>query len=289
VTGTEPAPRSLIRESRSRRGIFHLFSGAGNRFFLHQGAIEERDWSRLAGEICRNTAVRGGGADGLLLVSPDADAEVRMTIWNADGSRPEACGNGLRCVGWWLHTSGRVPRGGRMRVATDSGVREVEVLESTGGRALVRAEMGRATTFELTEPPSLDEVAAMGVHLGNPHCVLRIDDEREAPVEEVGSAMQDHPDFPRGVNVGFLARRLDRWRLRVFERGVGETAACGTGACAAAAVIGTPGRRVEVEMAGGRLGVEVGEGGRVELLGDAVYHGEVELELSTWRSPISRP
>jgi len=276
VSETKPG-RELSGAAQAGPRVFQLYSGAGNRFLVVPGEERERDWSELARALCGRALLDGQRADGLLLVaSAEADEDARMILWNADGSRAEACGNGLRCIGLWLHRRGAT---GRRRVETDAGVREVEVLETAGAAARVRAQMGRAERFRLAAPlPGLAAPPAVGVRLGNPHCVVQVLDERSAPVEALGAALQRHRDFPAGVNVGFLARREDRWHLRVFERGVGETAACGSGACAAAAVVGLEGETIELEMPGGTLRVTLTPGGELELVGEARFHGEVELE-----------
>jgi len=277
VTGVKPDERHPPVAGSAQR-VFQLFSGAGNRFLVLPGEEGEARWGRIAPDLCARSFFDGGSADGLLLIGhAGSAADARMTLWNADGSRAEACGNGLRCVAWWLFRSGST---GPRRVATDSGVREVEVIEHAGDRARVRAQMGRAELFSLSAPlpGSAAELSAVGVRIGNPHCVLRVPDERRAAVEELGRALQTHPDFPEGVNVGFLARRDGRWFLRVHERGVGETRACGTGACAAAAAIGEGGG-IEIAMPGGVLEVHSARAGMIELLGDARFHGEVELEV----------
>lgn len=262
---------------------FQLFSGAGNRFLVVEEVSGVADWAVLAREACELPLFEGEPADGLLVIGAAEAAEARMIVWNADGSRPEACGNGLRCVGWWLARAGR---GEQSQVLTDAGARRVEVVRQAGNRALIRAEMGQAECFELTAalPEEARGAAATGVRIGNPHCVLRVEDEREASVETVGEALQNHPDFPEGVNVGFLARRDGAWQLRVFERGVGETGACGSGACAAASVVGAEGEELAIEMRGGRLVVHREPGGQLELVGEAVFHGEVELEVHPTRT-----
>lgn len=202
-----------------------------------------------------------------------------MVIYNADGSRPEACGNGLRCVGWHLT---RESGGEVQKIETDAGLRRVEISRIGTEIALLLAEMGRAERFPLASPlcPEAEGLAATGVRIGNPHCVIRVEDERGVAVDQIGRAMQSHPDFPRGVNVGFLCQREDRWNLRVWERGVGETAACGTGACAAAAWVGDRGSETTIEMRGGRLVVRRDQEDRYFLFGEAVHHGSVDLEVA---------
>ncbi|MDP6538055.1 MAG: diaminopimelate epimerase [Planctomycetota bacterium] len=246
------------------------FSGAGNRFLL----IDERD----EGSVTRE---RDGGAmdrrdvDGVLrLLRPQsASADARLVITNRDGSRAAACGNGLRCVGLYLIDRGEAPAR-PVRIETDAGERTVELVDRAEETALLRAAMGAASAIELAEPVvwAGERLEARGVRLGNDHLVLRVDDEREAPVEPLGRRLQTHTTFPDGVNVGFVARRAGAWRLRVFERGVGETRACGSGACAAAWTLfaareATP--PVEIVMAGGVLTVDGESPGELSCSGEA--------------------
>lgn len=259
-----------------------LVSGAGNRFALldaREGG-SPRDAGALARSVCGAGALRGGAADGLLVLEGARESgDLALAIWNADGSRAAACGNGLRCAAWVVFRARGANLGATLRIETDCGSRTAVLLESGGTRARVRVGMGRGERFALSAPVAWEgrELAAIGVRLGNLHCVLRVADERSAPVDALGRALQAHPDFRGGVNVGFLARRDGVWRLRVFERGVGETAACGSGACAAALAVdgGTdPGSAFEVEMRGGRLAVERDADGEIALSGEA----EIEEE-----------
>lgn len=239
-----------------------LLSGTGNRFWLAdlRAGGELHAPEVLARELCGGGVLRGGSADGLLVLeASSAGADARLRIFNADGSRASACGNGLRCAGWVV--LGETPEGRALRIETDAGTRRVERIEARASGALVRASMGRGRCFALAAPVRHAgmEFPALGVLLGNAHCVLRVPDERTAPVAELGAALQRHPDFPEGVNVGFLAQREGAWHLRVFERGVGETAACGSGACAAAIstrVEGRHERTFRVRLPGGTLAVE---------------------------------
>lgn len=234
----------------------------------------------------------------MLLIQPSERADARMLIYNADGSRPEACGNGLRCVAWHL---ARERGGQRFVIETDAGLRSAEVLHRAGELAHVRASMGVATARPLgvysvgafsLEAPSLEQGGALSatrVDLGNPHCILELPDERAADVSGLGRSLQDHPEFPQGVNVGFLATRGGEARLRTFERGVGETRACGTNACAAAFVLSRrDGQPVhEIQMPGGVLRVHCPPVGEVELEGPTRFLGALTLELgsgATWAS-----
>lgn len=253
-----------------------LYSGADNRFLL----VEElesarRDWAAAARVWCAAPHVDGARSDGLLVLDRRGPVPT-LVIYNADGSRPEACGNGLRCVAWHLL---RAREATEVVVATDAGQRRVRLVEAAGDEARLFASMGtaRAEPLTLEGAQSLGVASAHAVDVGNPHCVLRVEDERDADVDGLGAALQRHTAFPRGVNVGFLAHREGRWNLRVFERGVGETAACGTGACAAAATIATGAGETTLYMRGGPLVVRRRADGEVELFGPARWCGAQEL------------
>ncbi len=254
-----------------------LYSGADNRFLLVQASVEARgDWPAVARAWCAKPCFEGERPDGLLVLDTSGDAP-RMIVLNADGSRPEACGNGLRCVAWHLLRGAAAPE---VVVETDAGARRVRLVESAGDEARLFASMGTARIHALPSefPAAARASSAHAVDVGNPHCVLRVDDERAADVDGLGAALQRSAEFPNGVNVGFLARRDDAWHLRVFERGVGETAACGTGACAAAATIANEPGETTIHMRGGPLVVRRRADGEVELFGPARRCGGLELE-----------
>jgi len=254
-----------------------LYSGADNRFLLVEAAERAReDWAAVARAWCATPHFDGERPDGLLLLDTHG-AAPRMVIYNADGTRPEACGNGLRCVAWHFLRRDAVPQ---VIVDTDAGARLVRLVESVGDEARLFASMGAAEINVLPSEFSTDRDAssAHAVDIGNPHCVLRVDDERRADVDGLGAALQSSPEFPNGVNVGFLASREGAWHLRVFERGVGETAACGTGACAAAATLAFEPGETTIHMRGGPLVVRRRADGEVELFGPARRCGALELE-----------
>jgi diaminopimelate epimerase len=236
----------------------------------------------------------GVGCDQVLLVTrpsgPDADFGYR--IFNADGGEVEQCGNGARCFARFVRERGLTDRDA-IRVETRAGV-IVPRVESDGQ---VTVDMGRPR-FAPGDLPFLAEAEAPeyelevdgerlrigAVSMGNPHAVLRVGSVAAAPVGILGPRIEAHPRFPRRVNAGFLeVVGPGRIRLRVFERGVGETLACGTGACAAVAV----GRRwgllrevVEVELPGGRLRIRWDGGdGPVWMTGPAVtvFEGTITL------------
>jgi diaminopimelate epimerase len=271
---------------------FTKMQGLGNDFVLIDAL---RSPVKLTGELARRLADRrfGVGCDQVLLLEPPVDgrADVRFRIFNADGGEVGQCGNGARCVARYLQRSGRA-RGDTVCAETGGGLVTLH-LERDGQ---VRAEMG-VPRFEPEAIPlrlaaaeryTLDvdgvEVAFSALSMGNPHAVVRVADVEAAPVATLGPGLQRHPAFPESVNVGFM-QILDRGhiRLRVYERGAGETLACGTGACAAV-VAGWRGGEldgeVDVALRGGHLRVEwAGTGQAVWMTGPAefVFEGRIEL------------
>ena len=210
--------------------------------------------------------VHGVGCDQIIGLEPSSHAHARMRIWNADGGEVGACGNAARCVGWLLmEASGR----DAARIETASGV-----LESTrAGTGEVTVDMGRpglnwrdiplawemdTATLQLRIDPLL--CAPGCVSMGNPHVVFFVADAEAAPVAEAGPGIENHWLFPERVNVGFAqVVATDRIRLRVWERGVGLTRACGTGACAALVAAhrrGLADRVATLDLDGGALHVE---------------------------------
>jgi len=250
---------------------FTKLHGLGNDYVLldgfREGILPEDLLPALARSLCDRH--RGVGGDGLLLLLPGTDAPLRMRIFNPDGSEAEMCGNGIRCLALYAYGEGYA--GERFLVETAAGARKVEVFP--GGA--VRVDMGPPGVGEVERP--LFSFRATTLSLGNPHCVIFSD--REEEVGEWGPRIENHPLFPQRTNVEF-ARVVspDRLVVRVWERGVGETLACGTGACAAVvagAVTGRTERKARVELPGGELEVEWREEGRVFLTGPAreVFRG----------------
>jgi diaminopimelate epimerase len=231
---------------------FEKMEGLGNDFVVLEGprsvtAAEVAAW-------CDRR--RGIGADGVLVVSPLGDGRVRMEYWNADGSPAEMCGNGLRCVARFAYERGWVNVASFV-VETAVGERAVEIVSDE----VVRVELGPVTTGGQEEAAGVRVGTAS---VGNPHAVLFVDDPSAADVAGLGSLIETDPAFPAGTNVEFVSvRSADAIDMRVWERGVGETLACGTGAAAAVAVgieAGLLDSRATVRLPGGSLQVEVGEG-----------------------------
>lgn len=239
----------------------------------------------------------GIGFDQLLTVSPPDDPELdfKYTIYNADGSEAEQCGNGARCFLPFVRDRGLTTKR-RIKLQTGSGAIECQ-LEQDGS---VTVDMGSPqlapssipfiadapqVTYKLTLPSDDGEqVCISAMSLGNPHATLTVDDAQAAPVQEWGSLIESHPRFPERVNVGFMeVVSRSAIRLRVFERGVGETKACGSGACAAVVagrLQGALDEEVDVALPGGNLKIRwAGEGGNITMTGPAsrVYEGQLQL------------
>lgn len=236
----------------------------------------------------------GVGFDQLLIVEPPGNPNVdfRYRIFNADGSEVEQCGNGARCFARFVLDK-RLTAKRRIRVETRGGIIELRV--RTDGQ--VSVDMGPPRLAPAQIPFQADseqrsyrvdvdgqQVELAAISMGNPHAVLRVENVDSAPVHELGPRLEHHPRFPQRVNVGFL-QVIDRHqaRLRVWERGAGETRACGTGACAAAVAAirqGWMDSPVQLDLPGGRLSIEwTGPGRPVIMTGPAVrvYEGQIRL------------
>ena len=245
---------------------FSKMHGAGNDFVV----LDVRGGrSAPTPQLCRALADRhtGVGCDQILTIedAPDPSVVAAYRIWNSDGSAARQCGNGARCVAAWLVRDGAAGEGDFV-LASPAGRHGVQRLED--GR--YRIAMGvpdfdpariPLAGFDAADSYTLQSdggtVGFGAVSMGNPHAVIEVHDVDTAPVEVLGRWLQAQPAFPDSVNVGFAqVTAEDRIRLRVFERGVGETLACGSGACAAAAVLmrrGRIARRATVALPGGEL------------------------------------
>mgnify|MGYP001058000727 CR=1 FL=1 len=273
---------------------FTKMHGLGNDFVVFDGVRQHVDLD--PGQL-RHLADRhfGVGCDQILLVESPGQPGVdfRYRIFNADGGEVQQCGNGARCFVRFVHDQGLTDKR-EIRVETASGI-IVPRLEADGQ---VTVDMGpprfepaeipflaeaRAVTYVLDDLPD-GPVEVVALSMGNPHAVLETCNVDTAPVAEWGPLIEHHPRFPERVNVGFMQLLHRRAiRLRVFERGSGETLACGTGACAAVVAGITRGlldAEVEVQTRGGRLTIRwEGEGHPVFMTGPAVgvFEGEIEI------------
>ncbi len=272
---------------------FTKMHGLGNDFVVIDATKKPAE---LSPEQCQKIADRhfGVGCDQILLIEParDQNCDFYYRIFNADGSEVEQCGNGARCFAIFVRSKGLTDKA-IIDVGTMSGTIQLKIEDND----MVRVDMGSpileperipfiADQQQATYSVELngEEITLGAVSMGNPHAIIIVDDVEKAPVAKIGSAMEQHPRFPQRVNVGFM-QLIDRTniRLRVFERGTGETLACGSGACAAVVsgiIQGVLDPRVQVTLPGGNLMIEwEGKGQPVLMSGPAatVFEGRIEL------------
>jgi diaminopimelate epimerase len=289
--------RALSNETRrQQKGMeleFTKMHGLGNDFVVIDAT---RQAVALTAEQIQFIADRhrGVGCDQLLLVGPAdrPDVDYCYRIFNSDGGEVEQCGNGARCFARFVHQKGLTDKN-PLTVSTSSGV--IELTEQKDGRVTVNMGLPRfapkdipfiadhqADRYEVVLPSHDVEIGA--VSMGNPHAVLLVEDVQRAPVQDWGPLLEQHARFPQRTNVGFM-QIVDTLniKLRVFERGVGETQACGTGACAAVVVgrkWGLLQEQVNVNLPGGQLMVQwAGEGEPVWMTGPAesVFEGRISI------------
>ncbi|MCL7744328.1 diaminopimelate epimerase [Guyparkeria hydrothermalis] len=285
---------------------FTKMQGLGNDFMVIDAVSQKFPVAKwLTPERIRRWADRhfGIGFDQLLLIEPPArrQSDFRYRIFNGDGSEVEQCGNGARCFARFVAERGLTDRR-EIRVQTAGGPIVLHLTDD--GQVCVDMGRPRFTPEEIPfkppvtatgspytlmlsgRPGGLDKVTLEAVSMGNPHAVIQVDDVDAFPVEAVGPVVESHPAFPRRVNVGFVEQQADdHIRLRVYERGAGETLACGTGACAAVAAgiradrLQTPCR---VDLPGGTLVIDWSgrESDTLFMTGPAefVFDGEVVVE-----------
>ena len=259
---------------------FHKMHGLGNDFVIVDAREQPFD---VTAALARAIADRrtGVGCDQLIVLEPTDAADLKMRIWNSDGGEVESCGNATRCV---------VQLTRARRIDSDGGLLEGEALGDEVEVAIGEPRFGW-DEIPLTYP--MDTAALpmawdgleqpFAVNVGNPHLVFFVPDAREVPLDELGPKIEHDPAFPDRINVNVATYVHDRLKLRTFERGAGETLACGTGACASAvAAIATKRARspVRVDMTGGSLTVDWAPGQPIRMRGGAthVFEGELDLE-----------
>ena len=227
---------------------FTKMQGLGNDY-VYVNCFKEKieDPSALAVRISDRHF--GVGSDGLILINPSKVADCEMEMYNADGSRGEMCGNGIRCVGKYMYDYG----------LTDKEAISVETLAGINYAALSVRDKGERA---VDEPIVVDgtEYRMTCISMGNPHAIVYVDDVKNLPIEKIGPSFEKHERFPNRVNTEFV-KVLDRntVEMRVWERGSGETLACGTGACATAVACilnGLTEEKVTVKLLGGDLEIE---------------------------------
>jgi len=267
---------------------FIKMHGLGNDFvFLdHFSVAADEDYPKLAKKLCHRQF--GIGGDGLIVILPSKVADARMRIINSDGTEPEMCGNGIRCFARYVYDQGIVNHN-PMRVETLAGVLTIKLTIKDAQVQGVRVDMGepilRADLIPVLgqgEPVVGETLEVLGetflytaVSMGNPHCVIFVEDFATLDFERLGPAIEKHSLFPRKTNVEFIEVNSPReLTMKVWERGAGPTLACGTGACASAvaAVLNhKTEREVTVHLPGGDLLIEWGLDNHIYMTGPATY------------------
>jgi diaminopimelate epimerase len=259
---------------------FDKMHGLGNDFVIVDAREQPFEVTPALAKAIANRRT-GVGCDQLIVLEPSDKADLGMRIWNSDGGEVESCGNASRCV---VHLTGA------RRIATAGGLLEGETLGSEvelgiGQPRFAWDEIPLAYPMDTNPLPmawdGLEQPFA--VNVGNPHLVFFVPDAREVPLDELGPRIENDPAFPERINVNVATYVHNVLKLRTFERGAGETLACGTGACATAvAAIATKraASPVKVDMTGGSLVVEWSPGEPIRMRGGAthVFSGELDLE-----------
>jgi len=269
--------------------------GLGNDYVVidnRDGKVREDRLSRSAQRLCKRRF--SVGADGLLLIYDSSVADAKMRIFNADGSEAEMCGNGIRCFAKYCYENSILKKG-KMRVETLAGVKnlqlnlegdKVKAVKVDMGKPILERERipvlgeGRCIDEDLRVDDEIFKITCLSV--GNPHCIIFVDDSDTFPVEKFGPKIEDYPLFPNRTNVEFVqVLNKNNLRVRVWERGVGETLACGTGACAsvvAGKLLGKIAEKCAVHLLGGDLSIEYKD--KILMTGpvEKVYIGELSLE-----------
>lgn len=274
---------------------FTKMQGIGN-CYLYINCFEEKVENPSALSVTLSDVHFGVGSDGIILIKPSQRADCEMDIYNADGSRAMMCGNGIRCVGKYVYERGLVKKD-VLTVDTQSGIKTLYLDVKDGRVKSVRVNMGKPdlcartipTLFQaervIDEPYKIDgkEYRMTCVSMGNPHCVVFLPEIDSLDLIQLGPKFEQDPVFPERVNTEFIrVISKDEVQMRVWERGSGETWACGTGACAAAVACslnGKTGRDVLVHLRGGDLAIhwdentdEVFMQGPAEFIFDGTIH-----------------
>ncbi|MGI6129778.1 MAG: diaminopimelate epimerase [bacterium] len=278
---------------------FSKLHGLGNDFILmeNQPTTDEAKLGLLARLLCHRHF--GVGADGLILVLPGDKAPFKMRIINSDGSEAEMCGNGIRCFAKYVYERG-LTKETEFEIETLAGIIRPRLMLASGKVTEVCVDMGQPRLNAADIPVvgygdgpvvkaklTVDntDFQFTAVSMGNPHIVIAVKDLENIPWQELGPKMEQHPAFPKKVNVEFVQQvGEDRLRVKVWERGAGPTLACGTGACAvavASSLTGLVDRRATIELPGGELAIKWGSDDHVYMTGPAthVFSGELQPEI----------
>lgn len=255
---------------------FTKMHGLGNDFIVVAGERQlPEDAPELALRLCNRFF--GIGADGLVYILPSDNADFRMRIINSDGSEAEQCGNAIRCVAKYVFDNGLTDKEEMTIETLGAGVQKVQLTVEGGKVSTVRVDMGQPILAGLQVPTTVNadrvvehpievdgkEFKFTAVSMGNPHCVIYVDDAVNFELEKWGPKLETHPMFPRKINVEFVTvNSRGQADMRVWERGAGPTLACGTGACAtlvASVLTGATDRSAVVSLKGGDLFIEWNE------------------------------
>jgi diaminopimelate epimerase len=262
---------------------FTKMHGAGNDY-VYVDAFKEKIADPAALSIAISDRHTGIGSDGLILIAPSKKADFRMIMFNADGSEGSMCGNGIRCIGKYVFDHGLTKKKG-ITVETKSGTVALDLHAKGGKIEQVTVDMGparpvpkefhvRADGVKTLLEETCEGFKGFVASMGNPHFVIPVDGTESAPVTTKGPLIEKHPDFPSKVNVEFVQiLSTTHVKQRTWERGSGETFACGSGACAVGFALSKQGltaHTVQIDLLGGTLQIEVGPDGRVFMTGPAV-------------------
>ena len=297
-----PPPTSIkiieIKEKIIMKINFIKMHGLGNDFILidclSKPLGDSSFLSYLAKKLCdRNFGI---GADGLILILPSSKAELKMRIFNSDGTEAQMCGNGIRCFAKYAYKNKLISKI-KFTVETLAGIITPELIFKDKEISGVKVDMGipklkrREIPMEGEDTPTVvDETLKIDskyifkitcVSMGNPHCIIFVNDVQSIPVDEIGPKIENHPLFPEKTNVEFIqVLNKQEINFRVWERGDGETLACGTGACASlvASVLNKKtDRKATIHLPGGDLNIQWADDGHVYMTGPAelVFRGEM--------------
>lgn len=279
---------------------FTKMHGCGNDYIYIDGA-RERIPAEQKPELVRRLSDRhfGIGGDGVIFINPSDQADFEMEMYNMDGTRAEMCGNGIRCVAKYVYDKGLTDQT-QISVISAGRIKYLDLHVENGRVSTVKVNMGepilKACEIPVLAEDEKGEVIAEPIEIegeayrmtcvsmGNPHAVVFVEDVQDFPLEQVGPGLEKHPRFPKRVNAEFV-KILDEEtiEMRVWERGTGETLACGTGACAAAVACSLNGLTkdtVTVKLLGGTLQIQWDKAeNRVYMTGPAttVFEGEIEI------------
>lgn len=284
---------------------FVKMHGAGNDYIYMDSLtddvlkrLDEKSYPDLARKV--SDVHFGIGSDGLILILPSSTSDFRMRIFNSDGSEAQMCGNGIRCVARYVYDKGLTQKN-KLKIETLAGIKEVMINKTANKNISIKVDMGMPET-EPTKIPinvildknkkgilKLSDNQEFKIHpigMGNPHCVIFVDEITDDLINRYGPEIEHHPMFPERTNVEFVkVKKTDTIEMRVWERGSGETFACGTGACAsvvASVINGHTSRNVLVKLLGGDLTINYDErSGHVYMSGGAEFIATGEYYYDT--------